>query len=192
MAELAREKLLKKYPGAQIVGTHDGYFQKDGPENDEVIRLVNEATPDILFVCFGVPAQENWIASYRSRMPSVKVFAGLAEASTAMRSRKKSAVLLYQVQPGVVLPADKGTPPYRPYDEAPEVYLRYGYLPPDRTRPLQGLRLQPNFKSRHPLDPEPFGVFPDTASQAQQREIRPQGLNRSRGGLPFPAQRMGC
>lgn len=106
------------------------------------------------------------------------------------RSRKKSAVLLYQVQPGVVLPADKGTPPYRPYDEAPEVYLRYGYLPPDRTRPLQGLRLQPNFKSRHPLDPEPFGVFPDTASQAQQREIRPQGLNRSRGGLPFPAQRM--
>ncbi len=77
VAELAREKLLKKYPGAQIVGTHDGYFQKDGPENDEVIRLVNEATPDILFVCFGVPAQENWIASYRSRMPSVKVFAGL-------------------------------------------------------------------------------------------------------------------
>lgn len=77
VAELAKEKLLQKYPGAQIVGTHDGYFQKEGAENDEVIRLVNAAAPDILFVCFGVPAQEKWIAANRERMPSVRVFAGL-------------------------------------------------------------------------------------------------------------------
>ncbi|MBQ8508507.1 MAG: WecB/TagA/CpsF family glycosyltransferase [Clostridia bacterium] len=73
IAEAARDKLLEKYPNALFVGTHDGYFKKEGAENDAVIDQINAAAPDILYVCFGVPAQEKWIAANRDRLPTVRV-----------------------------------------------------------------------------------------------------------------------
>ncbi len=74
VAEAARDKLLETYPNAIFVGCHDGYFNKeDSEENSEVIRQIDEASPDVLYVCFGVPAQEKWIAANRERLKSVKL-----------------------------------------------------------------------------------------------------------------------
>ena len=74
IAEAARDKLLEKYPKAVFTGCHDGYFDKsDCPENDAVIDAINEAAPDVLYVCFGVPAQEKWIAANRDRLKTVKL-----------------------------------------------------------------------------------------------------------------------
>ena len=73
VAEAARDKLLETYPNANIVGTNDGYFKKEGEENDAVIDKINAAAPDILYVCLGVPVQEKWILANRERLTSVKL-----------------------------------------------------------------------------------------------------------------------
>lgn len=76
VAELAKERMTRRYPGLNIVGTHDGYFKKEGEENDAVVDAINASGARILFVCLGVPAQEKWMAANRSRL-NVGVMAGL-------------------------------------------------------------------------------------------------------------------
>jgi N-acetylglucosaminyldiphosphoundecaprenol N-acetyl-beta-D-mannosaminyltransferase len=61
-------KLQEEYPGLRIVGSQHGYVkEKDMPA---VISRINEASPDVLFVALGSPAQELWIARY---LPQLKV-----------------------------------------------------------------------------------------------------------------------
>lgn len=87
IAALAEQKLQEKYPDFKTVGMHDGYFKKEGEENDAVIAAINEAAPNVLFVCLGVPAQEKW------SMPTVTVCRPSAQPSdsaapsTAMQAR---------------------------------------------------------------------------------------------------------
>ena len=57
VAEQAAENLKKKYPGLRVVGTHDGYFQEDGP----VIEAIRASGADVVFVCLGAPKQEKWM-----------------------------------------------------------------------------------------------------------------------------------
>ena len=60
IAKAAGEKLCEKYPGLQICGTADGYFMEAGG----VIAKINEAKPDVLFVCLGAPKQEKFIRDH--------------------------------------------------------------------------------------------------------------------------------
>lgn len=71
IAEQAARNLTEKYPGVRIVGTNDGYFPKEGAENDAVIDKINASGAEILFVCLGAPAQEKWIYQNRSRLNAV-------------------------------------------------------------------------------------------------------------------------
>lgn len=57
----AVERVRKRFPAIVIVGSHHGYFQKEGPESDKVVEAVRHANPDILVVGFGMPMQEFWI-----------------------------------------------------------------------------------------------------------------------------------
>ena len=63
VAEMAAAKLQAALPGLDVVGAHHGYFSKE--EEDEVIRAIQEASPDILLVGFGNPLQEQWIALHQ-------------------------------------------------------------------------------------------------------------------------------
>ena len=58
VAELAAKNLMKKNPGLKIAGTHDGYFQEDGP----IVEAIRESGADCVFVCLGAPKQEMWMA----------------------------------------------------------------------------------------------------------------------------------
>lgn len=58
VAELAADKLRERYPGLTIAGTHDGYFQEDGP----VVEAVRRSGAEAVFVCLGAPKQELWMA----------------------------------------------------------------------------------------------------------------------------------
>ncbi len=60
-AEAARP-LQARFPKLQIAGTHHGYFEKTGAENERVIEEVNHARADILVVGFGMPLQEKWLS----------------------------------------------------------------------------------------------------------------------------------
>ncbi len=71
IAELAAEALSKKHPGIKIAGTNDGYFKKEGEENDKVIEKINASGADVLFVCLGAPAQEKWIYANRNKVNAV-------------------------------------------------------------------------------------------------------------------------
>ena len=64
VAEKAAENLQKKYSGLVIAGTHDGYFKDD----EEVIKDINNASPDFLMVCLGFPKQEMWIYNNREKL----------------------------------------------------------------------------------------------------------------------------
>ena len=77
IAEKAAEAMNGRYTDAAFVGTNDGYFKKEGEENDAVITKINESGADILFVCLGAPTQENWIDKNRGRLPSVRIFLAL-------------------------------------------------------------------------------------------------------------------
>lgn len=65
--------MREKYPGFTIAGTHEGYFQKTGEENEAVLAEIRAAAPDVLYVCLGVPAQEKWIDANRAAMGSVRL-----------------------------------------------------------------------------------------------------------------------
>ena len=60
IARAAGEKLCEKYPGLQICGTADGYFT----DEQAVVAKINEAKPDVLFVCLGAPKQEKFIHNH--------------------------------------------------------------------------------------------------------------------------------
>lgn len=66
VAEQAAKNLQARYHGLQIVGTHHGYFTPE--EEPQVIAKIKEAQPDILFVAFGIPKQEKWIARHADEL----------------------------------------------------------------------------------------------------------------------------
>lgn len=73
VAEKCALKLIEKTPTLKIAGTHHGFFKKEGKENEEMIKLINNASPDVLLVGFGMPLQEKWISSNLERL-NAKVF----------------------------------------------------------------------------------------------------------------------
>jgi len=76
-ADEAKAALQKKFPTLNFCGTHHGYFKKHGQENEAVIKKIIAEAPDIIFVCFGFPEQEKWIAENVPHLPSCKLAAGL-------------------------------------------------------------------------------------------------------------------
>ena len=61
VAAQAAKKLKAATPGVRILGTHHGFFQKTGPENDAVIAQINRLRPDVLMVGLGMPLEQRWI-----------------------------------------------------------------------------------------------------------------------------------
>ncbi len=82
VADAAANRLGKVLPDLNICGTHHGYFEKTTAcdENQSVLDKLQQAKPDILFVCFGFPTQEKWIAENTPSLPSLKLSMGLGGA----------------------------------------------------------------------------------------------------------------
>jgi len=66
VAEVVAERLAAANPGLDVAGTFAGTPRVE--DEDEVIAQVHETTPDLLFVAYGVPAEEKWIARNRARL----------------------------------------------------------------------------------------------------------------------------
>lgn len=63
-AQEAKKRLLMKYPDANIVGTHHGFFKDD----EEIKNILKQAQPDILFLALGSPKQELWYNKYAKEL----------------------------------------------------------------------------------------------------------------------------
>ncbi len=74
-----RAELEKKYPGIRIAGMYSPPFRKLTPEEDsEVIKMINEADPDFVWICLGAPKQENWAAEHKGKVKGLMVGVGAA------------------------------------------------------------------------------------------------------------------
>lgn len=74
VAQTCADNMLQRFPGLNICGTHDGYF--DDAQAERVIDEINQANPSILLVAMGAPLQELWIAEHRAKL-QVKVTMGV-------------------------------------------------------------------------------------------------------------------
>ena len=66
VAEAAKNKAEELYPGVQIVGCRNGYFAE--AEEETIIKEINDAASDMLFVALGAPKQEKWLVKYRNQL----------------------------------------------------------------------------------------------------------------------------
>ena len=70
---LATENIKKIYPNLNVVGYHEGFFEKDSEE--KVIEEINNLQPNVLFVAMGAPLQEKWINKNKDKL-KVDIAAG--------------------------------------------------------------------------------------------------------------------
>lgn len=61
-------RMQQRFPGIKIAGHHHGYFAKTGEESDRVVERIRASSPDLLFVGFGMPLQEEWIETNLDRL----------------------------------------------------------------------------------------------------------------------------
>lgn len=93
VADLAKAKAEKWYPGIDIVGTRNGYF----PAEDEqsIIADIKAKKPDILLVALGVPKQEKWLYAHLDEL-NVPVSIGVGGSFDVMAGVMKRAPLWMQ------------------------------------------------------------------------------------------------
>lgn len=72
VTEKAISKLKQVAPNLRVAG-HHGFFEKSGKENQLIVDRINEFNPDVLYVGFGMPRQEQWIME-NSKDLDAKVF----------------------------------------------------------------------------------------------------------------------
>jgi N-acetylglucosaminyldiphosphoundecaprenol N-acetyl-beta-D-mannosaminyltransferase len=65
----AAENLKKLYPGLRIAGRYSPpVVPLERMNNEEILRRIERAKPDILLVAMGNPKQEKWLAMHRHRL----------------------------------------------------------------------------------------------------------------------------
>lgn len=74
VAARAAEILRSQYTALQVAGCHAGSPAE--AEEDEIVAMVNRSAADILFVAYGAPQQDKWIARNLPRL-QVKVAMGI-------------------------------------------------------------------------------------------------------------------
>ena len=96
-----RNELENTYPGINIVGTYSPKYYKDiddvpQEEDEEHIRIINEAKPDFIWVGLGAPKQEIWMAKHEGDFNGVMLGVGAGfdfHAKTVKRAPKLFQVL---------------------------------------------------------------------------------------------------
>lgn len=77
--ELLAANLGNRFPNLHIVGTYSPPFRPLSPdEDDEIVRLINDASPDLVWVGLGTPKQERWMADHAARLDAVMLGVGAA------------------------------------------------------------------------------------------------------------------
>ncbi len=78
VAEAAAAVFQAKYPAIIIAGTYAG--SPDLSENETIVECINESRANLLFVAYGAPKQDKWIARNRENLPTVRVAIGVGGA----------------------------------------------------------------------------------------------------------------
>ncbi|NPV67463.1 MAG: WecB/TagA/CpsF family glycosyltransferase [Anaerolineae bacterium] len=93
VAARAAAILQETYPGLRIAGTYAG---SPAPQDeDDIVARINASGADILFVAYGAPAQDKWIARNLPRL-RVRVAAGVGGAFDFIAGVQKRAPLAWR------------------------------------------------------------------------------------------------
>ncbi len=85
------ERFKAKYPGLNIRGAYAPPLRgTGGREEESVLRMINEARPDILWVGLGSPKQDFWMADHRDAL-DVPVLIGVGAAFDFLAGTKPQA-----------------------------------------------------------------------------------------------------
>jgi N-acetylglucosaminyldiphosphoundecaprenol N-acetyl-beta-D-mannosaminyltransferase len=93
VVEKAYYNILREYPGISISGIHHGYLDMNLQES--VIKKINIAKPDLLFIGMGVPLQERFISKNLSRL-NIKVAITVGGGFDVLAGEVKRAPLWMQ------------------------------------------------------------------------------------------------
>jgi N-acetylglucosaminyldiphosphoundecaprenol N-acetyl-beta-D-mannosaminyltransferase len=93
VAEEAAAHLVTLAPGLRIAGTHAGSPAPE--EEDEIVERIRHARPDFLFVAFGAPQQDLWIARNLQRL-GVPVAMGVGGALDYVSGRVPRAPAVWR------------------------------------------------------------------------------------------------
>ncbi len=90
-SQMATEVLQQRFPGVWIVGRYcPAVAPLHAMDNEEILRQIHQARPDILLVAFGNPKQEMWIHRHRDRL-NVPVSIGIGGALDMIAGSLKRA-----------------------------------------------------------------------------------------------------
>lgn len=77
--DLLKQKIQQRYPGTKIAGMYSPPFRELTPHEDaEIVKRINEANPDFVWVGLGAPKQEIWMAAHEKRIQALMIGVGAA------------------------------------------------------------------------------------------------------------------
>jgi N-acetylglucosaminyldiphosphoundecaprenol N-acetyl-beta-D-mannosaminyltransferase len=69
VAELLARRLARRFPGLTVAGTYTPPFRRlTHQEDEDVVKQINDAAPDIVWVGLSTPKQEYWMAEHVGRI----------------------------------------------------------------------------------------------------------------------------
>lgn len=75
--DLLEEKLNENYPGIQIAGMYSPPFRPLTDEEDvAIIKMLNDAKADFVWIGLGAPKQENWMAAHQGKIDGLMIGVG--------------------------------------------------------------------------------------------------------------------
>jgi len=84
VAEISAQKVKERYPNVEIAGW------SEAAPTLETAQLVRKKNPDIVFVAYGAPKQETWIANFRE-ITTAKLLVGIGGTFDMVAERLKPA-----------------------------------------------------------------------------------------------------
>lgn len=89
--DLLNKKLKEKFPRLSITGSYSPPFRElSHKEKEKIVNIINDASPDVLWVGLGTPKQQLWMSEHKDKI-KVPVMVGVGAAFDFLSGAKKQA-----------------------------------------------------------------------------------------------------
>lgn len=94
--ERLMNNLSKSYPGLEFVGSYSPPFRPlTADEDREIVDMINDLEPDVVWVGLGAPKQEKWMYDHRNSL-RVPLMVGVGAAFDFLAGEKSQAPSLFR------------------------------------------------------------------------------------------------